>query len=468
MPHHPVIRTLAASLVALAASPAVAAEGDAPIPAPAPAQADAPTLEQRLQQLDQEVRILKRRNELAAEESAAKAKEAVKPTAGDGGFGLASADKAYTLRLGLLVQADGRFHLADEDRQGTDTFTLAKVRPQFSGTLAGWLDYRFLPDFAGNAVTLQDAFVDARLHPSVQVLIGKAKVPLGLERTQSDTALLFPERGITDRLVPNRDVGIQLHGDVGVLSYGVGLYNGAADGASRDGDINDDKSVAGRLWSTPFKAADSDWINGLLIGIGGSYGSEESAAALPGGSLAAGYRTPNAGTTFFTYTAGTIAEGIQTRLSPQLHWSLPSYALLADYVVSTTELERAGQSRAVANQAWQVAASWVLTGERPTYAGVRPKSPFAPGNGGWGAWELAARVGQLLIDQEVFEGDRFAATASQPSTIDTWAVGLNWYPTRFLKWQAAYEESIFDTASGATTEAREREHFLITRLSLFF
>jgi phosphate-selective porin OprO and OprP len=122
----------------------------------------------------------------------------------------------------------------------------------------------------------------------------------------------------------------------------------------------------------------------------------------------------------------------------------------------------------VSNQAWQVAGSWVITGERPTYNGVKPKTPFAPGTGGWGAWELAARFGQLLIDQEVFEGDRFAVSATQPSTVHTWAVGLNWYPTRFLKWQTAYEETIYDAVSGTTAEAREREHFLITRLSLFF
>ena len=278
MSHQPVTRTIAASLLALAI-PAVAAEGDTPAPAPT----SEPSLEQRLQALDQEVRILKRKNEIAAEESAAKAKDAVKPTAGEGGFSLANADKSYTLKLGLLVQADGRFYLADEDRQGTDTFALAKVRPQFSGTLAGWVDYRFLPEFAGT-VGLQDAFVDFKLHPTFQVLVGKAKVPLGLERAQSDTSLLFPERGITDRLVPNRDVGVQLHGDVGLLGYRVGYYNGAADGTSRDTDSADDKSAAGRLWSTPFETADSDWINGLLIAVGGSYGYEETASDLPGGT----------------------------------------------------------------------------------------------------------------------------------------------------------------------------------------
>jgi phosphate-selective porin OprO/OprP len=463
------IHTLVASLVVLTA-PAFTAEGGAPAPVPVPRSAPeiGQTLEQRLQALDQEVRILKRKQEIAQEEAAAKAKDAVKPTAGDTGFGIANADKSFTLKLGLLVQADGRFWLADEDRQGTDTFTLAKVRPQFSGTLGGWLDYRFLPEFAGT-VGVQDAFVDAKLHPTFQVLIGKAKVPFGLERAQSDTATIFPERGITDRLAPNRDVGVQLHGDAGPFGYGIGYYNGAADGSSRDTDINDDKATTGRVWVTPFKESDSDWLNGLVLAGGGSIGYEETAGALPGGAAATGYRTPLAGTTFFSYGAGTVAEGQTYRASPQLYWSLPTFSLLADYVAVSQGIERPGVSSRVETHAWQVGGSWVLTGERPTWSGVKPKNPFAPGNGKWGAWELAARYGQLSVDDAVFD-DGFRTRAQTASEAVTWALGVNWYPTRYLKWATAYEETAFAGGEGTagTPTDREREHFLITRLSLFF
>ena len=462
--------------VLLLVSTALAIAEDTPPPPP-------PSVEERINELDQEIRILKRKAENADETAAAKAKTATSALASDGGFTLSSADKAFTIKFGALIQADGRFRLDDETADWgaaagnwgpfQNTLTLAKVRPQLSGTLYQWIDYRLLTEFAGT-VGVQDAYIDANFSTSVRALVGKAKVPFGLERGQSDTALLFPERGLTDRLAPNRDVGVNIHGDLlPQLTYWVGVYNGTLDGGSRDTDVEDEKTIAARLWSTPFKASDSDWFNGLSIGFGATTGYEKLATGINSG--ANGYKTPLGATQFFNYSGATaFADGRQTRLSPQLYWSLPHVSLLADAIWSTSTIDRTTASidtQTVTVSAWQVAGSWVVTGERPTYNGFKTKKPFAPGNGQWGALELVARVGSLSIGDGAFAANSgFAARNTSASEAFAIGIGANWHLTSALKWQIAYEQTSFKDGAGtlATPEDHETEKFLGTRVSFSF
>src|ERR1043166_3866546 len=77
-------------------------------------------IEQRLDELEQEIRILKRQRELDQERADQKAKATPVFTAGKEGFALKSADGNFELKLRGLLQADGRFFLDDEDKNGTD------------------------------------------------------------------------------------------------------------------------------------------------------------------------------------------------------------------------------------------------------------------------------------------------------------------------------------------------------------
>src|SRR5947208_2767714 len=92
-------------------------------------------IEQRLDELEQEIRILKRQKELDQEQADQKAKETPILTAGKEGFALKSADGNFQLRLRAHVQADARFFLDDEDNNGTDTFLIRRARPIVEGTV---------------------------------------------------------------------------------------------------------------------------------------------------------------------------------------------------------------------------------------------------------------------------------------------------------------------------------------------
>ncbi|MFY9269867.1 MAG: porin, partial [Candidatus Manganitrophaceae bacterium] len=303
-----------------------------------------PTLQERFDALDQKVRILERNAELDKEGAAARATDASSVSAGgkDGLFTLQSADKSFKLRVGGYLQADGRFFLNDENPARSNTFLLRRVRPVLEGTVFKYYDFRIMPDFGGGTATLQDAYVRLSYWPQARLQFGKFKSPVGLERLQSGTALLFVERGLPTNLVPNRDVGAQLDGDLGsgAFTYAIGVFNGVTDGGSADTEpsSNDGKDVAARIFAHPFKATEVESLQGLGVGIAGSFGHQQGTQAAPNLPT---YRTP-AQQTLFSY-AGAVAatgttpavpavtaDGTLTRLSPQAYYYRGPFGMLGE------------------------------------------------------------------------------------------------------------------------------------------
>ena len=186
---------------------------------------------------------------------------AVTATAGQDGFSLKSADGAFEIQLRGYVHTDGRFWTGDDELPATDTFLLRRVRPILEGTLYKFIDFRIMPDFGEGRTQLADGYLEARLSPALRVRAGKFKLPIGLERLQSATDIVFVERGQPANLAPNRDVGVQLSGDLvgGRIAYAVGAFNGVPDGTSGDTDIDDGKDAAARLFVQPFASGDGPW-----------------------------------------------------------------------------------------------------------------------------------------------------------------------------------------------------------------
>src|SRR4029077_15086752 len=184
------------------------------------------SVEERLDELDQKIRVLDRKGEIDKEAATEKAKTATAVTSGKDGFSIKSADGAYVLKLRGYVQLDGRFWNGDDERPATDTFLVRRARPILEGTVFKIFDFRIMPDFGGGTTVLQDAYLDGRFSPVFKVRAGKFKPPVGLERLQSATDILFVERAFPTNLVPNRDLGVQLFGDFagGAVSYAVGVF----------------------------------------------------------------------------------------------------------------------------------------------------------------------------------------------------------------------------------------------------
>lgn len=435
-------------------------------------------------QLEERIRVLERKLELQAEDAAAKAKEASVPTAGDKGFGIKSANGQYEIRFTALAQIDGRYFLGD---QGTlnDGFVARRLRPTIQGSLGKLVAFRFTPEFAGqNGVgdggaysSIVDAYFDLRFSPYANVRVGKQKGPIGLERLQSGGNLELIERGFVTELVPNRDIGVAVFGEAAktTLSYTFGVFNGTADG--RDVSVADDgqKEYEGRLFLEPFKN-EYGFFRGLGFGVGGSTGVKNGTGA----NYLSRYRTPGQNV-FFDETrigaaSGTtpaspvFASGVHYRVSPQAYFYRNSFGLLAEYAISEQNLRRGTNYRALENTAYNVTASYVLTGEDASFRGVRPNKPFTVGGDGWGALELVARTGALEIDGDAFLG----TAATQIANINTdarkatsYGVGVNWILTQNAKITADYNYTTFE-GGRAGGQDRLDERALFTRLQITY
>ena len=382
------------------------------------------------------------------------------------------------IKIGGYLQVDGRFYPSGHDALHNDTFLLRRVRPTFSGTVFNQYDYKVMLDFGsgksllpGENSLVQDAYLNARFLPELQLQFGKFKEPVSLERLQSGANLLFAERSYPTQLAPNRDVGVQLQGDLfhQTTSYAVGVFNGVRDGGSADQEVVDDeKDVAARLFVHPFRHTSLAPLQQLGLGIAGTYGQQEGTL---GSFVTSGQQV------WYRYLTGTgaansplvVADGVHWRVVPQGYYYWGPFGLYGEYAVSSLEVSRRENGLAPAtltptHAAWTVGASVLLTGEKNSFNRITPSRPFDPGVG-WGAWELKGRIGQLDVDDDVFP--RFANPSVSATAALTWGVGLTWHLNRNLKMYLDYENTTFDGGSGDRL-AEDGEQLILGRIQICF
>jgi len=455
-----------------------------------PPQTNNPVVERRLEALDEKVQVLQQDQQRTAQSTEGKLKALPTISLGSDGFAFRSADTNFGVALKGVLQVDSRTFFNDGGIVGNDTIGIRRARPILQGTVFRDFDFLFVPDFAPATPQIFDAFINYRFAPWLQLQAGKFKVPVGLEELQPDAYTWFNERALPTQLSPNRDVGFELHGDVFAnrLSYAVGIFNGVGDNRnSSNVDFEDDKEFAGRIFFQPFRQSETLFLQGLGFGVAGSYGSmqQTNVTGLPatiGGTLP-GYATDGQ-EQFFAYNpvstttnrASVVADGEHWRLSPQGYYFYGPVGVMGEYVISNQRVSRAGSSPATArleNAGWQVSGSWVLTGEDAGYAGaVIPRHAFNPLEGGWGAWQLAARYAELDIDRTAFP--LFSDPSTSAHSADTWSVGLNWYLNRNVMMKTSFSHTAFHGggASSSTTPpgivTRKDENVLFTRMQLAF
>jgi phosphate-selective porin OprO/OprP len=448
---------------------------------PALTQAD-PTSEellQKIEELSQKVLVLERK--LEVQDEATKAAVTTTPVvkASPRGFSIASADSQNQIKLRGVLHVDGRFFESEDPEGLKDTWQATRVRPIVEGTLGGIYDFRFTPDFGQGRTVIQDAYVTARFNPAFQVTAGKFKAPVGLERLQSANDIRFVARAFPTSLAPNRDIGLQVAGNVlgDRVNYAVAWGNGSNDGSSSetfaDVDVNDDKEWSGRVFALPFGESENFALRGLGLGIAGTYTSQTGTSAQ---TLLPTYRTP-AQSPFFRFRTGTtptLADGERTRIAPQFYYYVGRFGLLGEYTTVSQDVSRRISATSLREDsldttAWQLQAAWFLTGEEESFRGFKPNNVFSLANNTWGAFELVARYHELDPDDDAFVGGAasFADPAVSARKATAYGLGLNWYLNENLKWVINYEQTSFDGGAPAGAD-RDDEKVFLTRFALGF
>jgi phosphate-selective porin OprO and OprP len=462
---------------------------------------------QEIKKLKQKVNLLERKVEVDKETQDAKWLKMPKNVElGTQGLKVVSQDENFIMYMRALIQADGSYFMDDTNQVGVtngdayaDKFYLRRVRPILEGTVWRFFDYRIMPDFGMGNTRLFDAYADFRYFREASVTAGKFKAPVSLERLQSATALAFIERAYPTQLAPNRDIGFMLHGEFDrpgyptnfaalernqtfhgnfpmymypdFFSYQLGIFNGSRNNGNIDSDQNDSKEVQARIFSHPFLHSGIEPLEGLGLGVAGTWGQ-------PNSDRLSNYQSPGLNN-IFVYNAAARADGTQYRVYPQMYWIWGPFQFVGEYALSNLDVanqlivnsaDHTVASTNQTDQAWNATVSYMLTGEEnvflrqgikprhefdPMY-GLRPDKPFDPTEGHWGAFQVAARFSTIDFDNDIFRNTGtlrapiypFADPRFSVSRATTWALGVNWWLNSNIKLMADYSQTSYSDGAG--------------------
>lgn len=424
---------------------------------------DMDQLKQKLDDLEQQLKA----QQAAEQQAAEKAKTTPSVSAGATGFVIQSAPSDegtsdFSLRVGADIQTDVRTFYGKSNVSLLDQILLRRVRPTFSGTVFKYIDFFIRPDFGQGQVIIYDVYAQLNYISWANLRVGKFKPPVGLERLQSDDDTSFIERGLPTLLVPSRDIGYQFSGDIvkNRVNYSVGVFNGVADNGLSDASVSDHRDYAARIFLTPFQP-DANLLSGPGVGIGSPFGNDDN-IPLPS------YKTFGQNT-FFTFASGVTSMGHRDRLAPPMYYYLGPFGLLSEYTLAEEGFQKGtGAStlrRDIALRSWQVQLSYLLTGEKKVFGTLIPRRPFDPRNGGWGAFELAARTEDWSAERGIYNYG-FALPSASPPDAREWVAAFNWYLNRMFRISLDYGCTKFE--DGATNGNRSPERALLERFQINF
>lgn len=373
--------------MALLSAPAVAADAD---------------VERRLRALEDRIEVLEKENKALTERLNVENKRAAQAVRADVAPTIGDAEGNFSFKARGLINADAVLFDAREGGYNYNSGTaVRKFRLGFDGTAFKTWQWRAESEFAGNAVSLLDAYVAYTGVPSWTFTAGQSKVPYDLEFNTNTAWLTFIERGMANtaigNLVGERRLGV-------VATYGKGAFTWS-------GAISGDNEAGVRADTAPYESVGLNTRGTWLI-----YERPSEQQFLHLGAAAA-WRTD------LKQQSGAITLGNAIRLSDRPNVRVDNGNLADTGVITNVDEvtylggEFAGIYKSLSLQGeynrlhahrnlpglpgldfdgGYVFASWFPTGESRTLRNgvpdrLRPLRNFSPARGDWGALELLLR-----------------------------------------------------------------------------
>ena len=399
-------------------------------------------------------------------------------------FGIRSPNGEHEVHLTGQIQGDLRQYDNIGDTKDTSEFLLRRARLGFEGVVFSNCEFRVLPDFGNNKVVMQDCLANLHYFDWLQVMGGKFKEPVSFEEAfVQDRFVPTVERSIIDQITPARDIGLMVHGRglfYDQFDYYIGVFNGEI---NADSDTNGTKDYAGRI---AWRLLNYEWmpeeLRPLQIGVSATIGKEQEYLGLTGagsGSAPSSGQTlqTSAKVTWLTFAAADYANGLRTRIVPEVSYFYGPFGMCAEYIRMDQRIQIAtnnnNKPQDIPFEGYMLTATYMLTGESHKAWGVfRPFNSFDPSHpfANPGAWELVAAVSRLRVDSCIFK-DGLASAAGNSSGATEMTLGFNWYLNTFVKVQFNWEHAYFDQAvnlNSASGTTFRNSDALLTRLQLAF
>jgi phosphate-selective porin OprO/OprP len=365
--------------------------------------------------------------------------------------------KFPTANFTMQIQTDAAFFGQNELNRQTvgDIPDGAAFRRARIGWQGKWLqtDYRIEMDFA---LAGRPSFLDNWLRfnevPLVKhVIIGHFFEPIFLERLTPNRFLTFLERTTVDSaFAPARNLGIMAY-DAPLeerMTWAIGAFRADSDFWGDDTGDNGEWATTGRITGLLYRNDAKNPTKYMHVGSGYSFrdANNEQVRFRSQPEVRIGATVPN------------VPNFVDTGVIPANSYQLIDFeaaivhgpfSIQSEYMYVPVDQINGGY---LWFQGYYTQISYFLTGEHRPYRTdrgffdrVTPQRDFcwASGKRGLGAWELATRVSHLdLNNQEVLGGE-----------LTDISVGLNWYVTKYLRFQCNYIRAFLDDpdrqASGA-------------------
>ncbi|MCK6447690.1 MAG: OprO/OprP family phosphate-selective porin [Planctomycetes bacterium] len=381
----------------------------------------------------------------------------------DDAFFVESADGRSRLAIGGVLNLRTRvLEPGGANREGG--FELERMRLEFSGRFDDAWIFQIEPRFTEDRVELDESWFGVRLHGGDErLLVGRPKAPFGLEELLSSRHFDFATRSLLNQFSPGEDHGVVLLGGSreSRFEWGFGITNGT--GTS---DTNGEKDLSARFVVRPWIERMDSSARRWQFGCAATWGREDD--ELDGKTLSTEAKTP-----FLAFEPGANADGERLRVGLETAWFDGPFTVQAEALSVAEELQGAGGAIDATTRGWYVSAAWMLTGEEKGFGPAKPARPFtveresSAAPGGHGAWQLAARVGELRLDGELVDAGLVAPNGFADRVL-SFDCGVNWYATNHVKAMLHVVHTEYAEPIVIDGESESSESALVLRLQLHF
>jgi phosphate-selective porin OprO/OprP len=278
-------------------------------------------------------------------------------------------------------------------------------------------------------IGIYDLRIDIPTFAGTTLSIGKQKEPVSMERSMGLIYLPMQERSaVADAMLPSRNVGILLSG-TGFdqrMTWAGGVFN---DWLDTGGSLDDNATqYIGRVTWLPWTSNDESNLLHLGFGLRHTDAKEGLRYA----------QKPEFNQSPIFVATGTDVFDADSSLTYILEasWRKGSFWFLGEYVLNDVD---APELDSPDFTGYYVTGSWALTGEMRGYnrkSGVFNPLPVAKSvyQGGWGAWEVAARWSDIDLTNGLVDGGEMQILS----------LGLNWWLSSFFSVSLNYRNISLD------------------------
>lgn len=361
------------------------------------------------------------------------------------GFRLESDDERFQLQIHYESQIEGRVWSPGDQLPANSGFFLPRQRIFFNGHITKPIEYELSINRGVNNINILNAYLNFHFDDRLEFRIGRFFTPLSYDQyAVSNYWLITPERSLfTTNLNLNRQIGAMAWGYLleKRLDYAIGAFNGSRNSFESR---NNGMDVVGYLNARPFQESSTlKFARFLNVGTSAAYGRQDQSPVPATFRIGAGSPDANipsiATVPFLTFNSDVVERGDRLIGSMHAAYFLKSLSLIGEWQYGYGGYASTAQpvSVRVPFSGYYVSAGYFLTGEHvERRTRVKPLRPLVPVDKddvrGIGAWELAARVSQLEVGNEIFSSG-FADPNLWSNRATTTEVGLNWYLNEYTK-----------------------------------